>query len=98
MIRFGFTFYPLVNFGVFEQDAFNEALLLHAVEAVGNLVFIRHEQRPAALKRDADLNAGKSSAPAGNDPSDRTGDAAVLANKDGNRSGAPVRRTAVRLT
>jgi len=83
---------------VFAYDAFDQALALQVIETVRDLILIRREQRPAALERDADLDAGECSAPAEHDPAHRAGDTAVLADEDGNRSGAPVRRTADGLT
>jgi hypothetical protein len=68
---------------VFAQDAFDQALLLQALEAVLDLVFVRHEQRPSSLERNVDLNAGKASGPTEDDPPHRAGHAALFKDKGG---------------
>ena len=68
---------------MFADDHFDEALLLHEVEAILDLVFVGHEQRPAPLQGDADLHARKATAPAEHDPPHRPTDAAAFEDKHG---------------
>jgi hypothetical protein len=49
-------FSALINLAVFVDDAFDQALFFHPLQAISDLVLIRHEQRAAASERDADLN------------------------------------------
>ena len=80
------------------DDAFNEALLFHLLETIGDLVFVRHQERPAALERDVNLDGRETSPPAKHDPPHGAANAATTKDEDGNRSDAPVGRTADRLT
>jgi hypothetical protein len=77
------TFFPLVNLGVFADDDFDQALFLHAVEAVLDLVFVRHEQRASSLERNANLDAGKATDPTEDDPPHCAGHAALCEDKVG---------------
>jgi hypothetical protein len=69
---------------MFIEDTRDESLLLHGGNAIGDLVLIRHEQRPAALQRDADLNRREPSRPCQDDPPDRTCHAAPFEHEVGN--------------
>ena len=60
----------------------DQALLFHAVEAVLNLVLVRHEQRTSAVEGDADLRAREPARPIPDEPPDRAGDAAELKHED----------------
>jgi hypothetical protein len=61
----------------------DQALLFHAVEAVLDLVLVRHEQRTSAVEGDADLDAGETARPTEDDPPDRAGHAAMFKDKVG---------------
>ena len=73
-----------------ERDAFDEALFLQTVETVSDLMLVRHEQRPAALKCDTDLRAREAPRPIPDEPPDCAGDAAVIEHEVGNRRDACV--------
>jgi hypothetical protein len=73
----------LVNFGVFELDAFDQALPFHEFEAIGDLVSVWHEQRITAAQRNADLNAGETTRPIEHDPANCAGHAALFEYKVG---------------
>jgi hypothetical protein len=60
---------------MFVEDAFDHPTLLHPFETISDLIFARHEQRPAPLKRDADLCRREVTPPAVNDPAHRAGHA-----------------------
>jgi hypothetical protein len=50
------TLPPLIDFGVFVGDAFDQALPRHPVQAIADLIFSRHEQRVPPDQCDADLD------------------------------------------
>lgn len=64
------------------KDDFYQALFLHAVEAVLDLVLIRHEQRTAPLEGNADLDTREPARPILDDPPDRASHAAKLEDED----------------
>jgi hypothetical protein len=96
MFRFGF--YPLINLGVFTDDTFDQSLTFQEIKAVLDLVLVWHEQRPAALRGNADLDAGEFARPAQDNPTDGSCDSTILPDEHGNGSRAPVRRAADGLT
>ena len=64
------------------DDDPDQALLLHAVKAVLDLVLVGPEQRAAALECDADLRARETAWPAVNNPADRARDSAEIEHED----------------
>ena len=69
---------------MFERDAFDDALPFQPVEAVRDLMLVRHEQRPAPLQCDADLRAREPTRPAKDEPVNCAGDAAPVEHEVGN--------------
>lgn len=72
------------KFCLFGQDALDQLLFLHALQAVFNLKLVWPEQRTPSVERDANLNTRKTPMPTEDDPPDCAGHAAVLEHKSGN--------------
>ncbi len=83
---------------MFERDALDDALFLQPVEAIRDLVLVGHEQRPAALQRDADLRGRKATRPAKDKLPDRAGHAAPFEHEVGDGREATFRHDGVRFT
>lgn len=83
---------------MFAEDTFDQALLFHAVEAVLDLVLIRHEQRTSSVEGNADLDTGETARPTEDDPPHRADHAAVFKDKAGDgREAAGIRHDGMRF-
>lgn len=72
------------------DDAFDQATFLHPLDAISDLVLVRHKQRASALERDADLSCGESPWPAQDDPPDGTGHASPCEHEVGDGRSAGI--------
>ena len=83
---------------MFVDDNSDQALFLHAIKAVLDLILVRDQQRATPLERDADLHAREPSWPPVNNPADRTRDTAELKHEDmDGREAAGIRHDVVSL-